>query len=49
MLYPLLAMIVGFSFLFGAILLSRVRSEVLYREQRSRWVRKLLLPSEESA
>ncbi len=49
MLYPLLAMIVGFSLLFGAMLLSRVRSEVLYREQRSRWVRKLLLPSEESA
>ncbi len=49
MLYPLLAMIVGFSLLFGAMLLSRVRSEVLYREQRSRWVRKLLLPSAESA
>ena len=45
MLYPLLAMIVGFSLLFGALLLSRVRSEVLYRERRSRWVRNLLLPS----
>ncbi len=49
MLYPLLAMILGFSLLFGALLLSRVRSEVLYRERRSRWVRTLLLPSVESA
>lgn len=48
MLYPLLAMILGFSLLFGAMLLSRVRSEVLYRERRSRWVRNLLLPAEES-
>ena len=48
MLYPLLAMILGFSLLFGAMLLSRVRSEVLYRERRSRWVRNLLLPSEDS-
>ncbi len=48
MLYPLLAMIVGFSLLFGAMLLSRVRSEVLYRERRSRWVRNLLLPPEEA-
>ncbi len=48
MLYPLLAMIVGFSLLFGAMLLSRVRSEVLYRERRSRWVRNLLLPSAEA-
>ncbi len=46
MLIPLLAMILGFSLLFGAMLLSRVRSEVLYRERRSRWVRNLLLPSE---
>ncbi len=45
MLYPLLAMILGFSLLFGAMLLSRVRSEVLYRERRARWVRNLLLPS----
>ncbi len=49
MLYPLLAMILGFSLLFGAMLLSRVRSEVLYRERRSRWVRNLLLPSEEAS
>ena len=48
MLIPLLAMIIGFSLLFGAMLLTRVRSEVLYRERRSRWVRNLLLPAEES-
>jgi heme exporter protein C len=49
MLYPLLAMIFGFSLLFGALLLSRVRTEVLYRERRARWVRNLLLRSEETA
>ena len=48
MLYPLLAMIFGFSLLFGALLLSRVRTEVLYRERRARWVRNLLLPPEET-
>jgi heme exporter protein C len=48
MLYPLLAMILGFSLLFGALLLSRVRTEVLYRERRARWVQTLLLPSEET-
>jgi heme exporter protein C len=49
MLYPLLAMIVGFSFLFGALLVSRIRSEVLYRERRARWVRNLVLPAESNA
>jgi heme exporter protein C len=48
MMYPLLAMIIGFSLLFAALLLARVRSEVLYRERRTHWVRKLLMPSEES-
>jgi heme exporter protein C len=43
MLYPLLAMILGFTFLFGALLLGRVRTEVLYRERRARWVREMLL------
>ncbi len=42
MLYPLLGMIVGFSLLFGALLLSRVRAEVLYRERRARWVREMI-------
>jgi heme exporter protein C len=45
MLYPLLAMIAGFSLMFGALLLSRVRTEVLYRERRSQWVRRLILGS----
>ncbi len=43
MLYPLLAMIFGFTLLFGALLLRRVRTEVLYRERRKRWVRDMIL------
>ncbi len=43
MLYPLLAMIFGFTLVFGAQLLSRIRSEVLYRERRTRWVREFVL------
>ena len=43
MLYPLLAMIFGFTCIFGAMLLRRVRTEVLYRERRARWVRDLIL------
>jgi heme exporter protein C len=43
MLYPLLAMILGFTFIFAALLLRRVRTEVLYRERRKRWVRDLIL------
>ena len=46
MLYPLLAMILGFTLLFGALLLSRVRTEVLFRERRTRWVHNLLLSAE---
>lgn len=42
MLYPLLTMIAGFTFFFAAVLLMRVRSEVLYRERRAKWVRRLL-------
>jgi heme exporter protein C len=45
MLYPLLAMIFGFTFIFGAMLLRRVRTEVLFRERRTRWVRDLVLSS----
>lgn len=41
MLYPLLAMIAGFTLLFGALLLKRVQSEVLFRERRARWARRL--------
>lgn len=43
MLYPLLAMIVGFTLIFAALLLRRVRAEVLYRERRTNWVRELIL------
>ena len=49
MLYPLLAMILGFTLLFGALLLARVRAEVLHRERRSRWVRNLIMPVGEAA
>ena len=47
MLYPLLAMILGFTLLFGALLLHRVRAEVLHRERRTRWVRDLVMPAGE--
>jgi heme exporter protein C len=43
MLYPLLAMILAFTFLFGALLMRRIRTEVLYRERRTRWVKELVL------
>jgi heme exporter protein C len=46
MLYPLLAMIFGFTLVFGAQLLRRVRTEVLYRERRTRWVREMILSPE---
>ena len=42
MLYPLLAMILAFTFLFGALLMRRIRTEVLFRERRTRWVRELV-------
>jgi len=42
MLWPLLAMIAGFTLIFGALLLARVRTEVLFRERRSRWVERLV-------
>jgi heme exporter protein C len=44
MLIPLLSNIFGFTFLFGALLLGRVRTEVLFRERRKRWVRNMVLP-----
>ena len=43
MLYPLLAMILGFTLVFGALLLRRVRAEVLFRERRTRWVKEMVL------
>ena len=46
MVYPLLAMILGFTLVFSGFLLRRVRSEVLYRERRTRWVKELILSPE---
>ena len=43
MLYPLLGNILGFALVFGSLLLRRVRTEVLYRERRTRWVREMIL------
>ena len=43
MLYPLLAMILAFTFLFSALLMRRVRTEVLFRERRTRWVKEMVL------
>jgi heme exporter protein C len=43
MLYPLLAMIFGFKLLFGSLLLRRIRTEVLFRERRTKWVRYMIL------
>jgi heme exporter protein C len=37
MLWPLLTLIIGFTLFFGAMLLLRVRAEVLDRERNSRW------------
>lgn len=42
MLWPLLTMILAFTLFFAAILLYRVKAEVLDREQNSRWVRDLV-------
>ena len=49
MLYPLLAMIFGFTLVFGSMLLRRIRSEVLRRERRTRWVKDLVLSTEGNA
>ncbi len=40
---PLFAMIIGFTFIFGAMLARRIRTEVLFRERRTRWVREMML------
>ena len=42
MLYPLLAMIIGFFSYFFALVLMKVRSELLHQEQNSQWVSELL-------
>jgi heme exporter protein C len=42
MLWPLLIMIGGFTLFFIAVLMTRVRGEVLDRESHARWARELL-------
>lgn len=42
MLAPLLMMLLGFTLLFGALLLQRLRAEVLRRERSAVWVRDVL-------
>ena len=42
MLVPLLAMLLGFTLLFGALLLTRLRGEVLNRERSASWIREAL-------
>ena len=43
MLYTLLACMVGFYCLFAVLLLMSTRCEILQREQRSRWVKQLVM------
>jgi heme exporter protein C len=42
MLLPLLGMAIGFMLYFGAVLMTRVRSEVLARERSSKWVEQMI-------
>ena len=42
MLVPLLMMLLGFTLLFGALLLVRLRAEILTRERSSGWIREAL-------
>ncbi len=44
MLTPLMMMLAGFTFLFGALLLVRLRAEVLTRERTASWIREALAP-----
>ncbi|MGH8268604.1 MAG: heme ABC transporter permease, partial [Steroidobacteraceae bacterium] len=44
MFVPLLMMLVGFTLFFGALLLVRVRGEVLSRERTASWIREALRP-----
>ena len=41
-----LIMLLGFTLLFGSMLLRRTRTEVLFRERRTRWVREMILSPE---
>lgn len=42
MLYPLLAMIVGFFFFYVTVLLLRVRQELIWRERQAMWVKEIV-------
>ena len=42
MLYPLLAMLVGFTLYYFSLLMMRCRSEILIRESKSQWVQHLV-------
>ncbi|HEY8510165.1 MAG TPA: heme ABC transporter permease CcmC [Steroidobacteraceae bacterium] len=44
MLAPLLMMLLGFTLFFGAVLLTRLRGEVLNRERSATWIREALNP-----
>jgi heme exporter protein C len=39
MLWPLLVMLLGFTLYFGAVLLVRLRAEILRRERDASWLR----------
>jgi hypothetical protein len=39
MLWPLLAMMFGFTLYFGAVLMTRLRAEVIRRERDASWLR----------
>jgi len=42
MLAPLLMMLLGFTMYFAAILLVRLRAEILRRERTASWIREVL-------
>jgi heme exporter protein C len=44
MLVPLLAMLLGFTLLYGALLLTRLRGELLRRERSASWLREAVTP-----
>ena len=39
MLWPLLVMLLAFTLFFGAVLLVRLRAEILLRERNASWLR----------
>jgi heme exporter protein C len=47
MLLPLLSMLLGFMFFYGAVLCIRLRGEVLNRERQAKWVREAIMVRKE--